>query len=120
MSSNRIRFIVILLFLLVLVTLPSWASRYTVSVLLLIFLYMALALMWNLLAGYSGLISLGQQMFIGLGGYTLAVFSMYYKFPVFPSVLLGGGLSVILALLISQPIFRMKGVYFAIGTWIIA
>ncbi len=120
MSSNRIRFIVILSLLMVLATLPYWASRYTVSVLLLVFLYMALAMMWNLLAGYSGLISLGQQMFIGLGGYTLAVFSMYYKFPVFPSVLLGGVLSVILALLISLPIFRMKGVYFAIGTWIIA
>jgi branched-chain amino acid transport system permease protein len=120
MSSNRIRFIIIISSLAVLTTLPHWASRYTVSVLLLVFLYMTLASMWNLLAGYSGLISLGQQMFIGLGGYTLAVLSMYYGFPIFLSVLLGGVISVILALLISQPIFRMKGVYFAIGTWIIA
>ena len=120
MSSNRIRYIIIISSLAVLTTLPLWASRYTVSVLLLVFLYMTLASMWNLLAGYSGLISLGQQMFIGSGGYTLAVLSMYYGFPVFLSVLFGGVISVILALLISQPIFRMKGVYFAIGTWIIA
>jgi branched-chain amino acid transport system permease protein len=76
--------------------------------------------MWNLLAGYSGLISLGQQMFIGIGGYSLAVLSMYHGLPIFLSVFLGGVISVLLAVLISLPIFRMKGVYFAIGTWIIA
>lgn len=120
MSSNQIRLLVVILSLIALGTLPFWASRYVESVLLLIYLYMTLASMWNLLAGYSGLISLGQQMFIGMGGYTLAVFSMYYKFPIFLSVLLGGMISVVLAILISQSVFRMKGVYFAIGTWIIA
>jgi len=120
MSSNRIRLIVLVLSLIALSTLPLWASRYGVSVLLLIFLYMTLASMWNLLAGYSGLISLGQQMFIGLGGCTLAVVSMYYGIPIFLAILLGGVTSVILAILISQSVFRMKGVYFAIGTWIIA
>ena len=120
MASNWIRLMIIVLFLIVLTTLPLWASRYAVSVLLLIYLYMTVASMWNLLAGYSGLISLGQQMFIGIGGYTLAVVSMYYGIPIFLGVLLGGVISVILAILISQPVFRMKGVYFAIGTWIIA
>ena len=120
MSSNQIRLLAVILSLIALGTLPFWASRYVESVLLLIYLYMTLASMWNLLAGYSGLISLGQQMFIGMGGYTLAVFSMYYKFPIFLSVLLGGMISVVLAILISQSVFRMKGVYFAIGTWIIA
>lgn len=120
MSSNRIRILVIVLLLATLATLPFWASRYMVSISLLICLYMTLASMWNLLAGYSGLISLGQQMFIGLGGYSLAVLSMYHGFPIFLSVFLGGLISVLLAVLISMPIFRMKGVYFAIGTWIIA
>jgi len=120
MTSNRIRLIIIVLCLIVLITLPLWASRYIVSVLLLIYLYMTVASMWNLLAGYSGLISLGQQMFIGIGGYTLAVLSIYYGVPIFLGVLSGGVISVILAVLISRPVFRMKGVYFAIGTWIIA
>jgi len=120
MSSNRIRILVVALLLAALTTLPFWATRYMVSVLLLICLYMTLASMWNLLAGYSGLISLGQQMFIGVGGYSLAVLSMYYGLPVFLSVFLGGVISVLLAVLISLPVFRMKGVYFAIGTWIIA
>ncbi|MEW6374171.1 MAG: branched-chain amino acid ABC transporter permease [Thermodesulfobacteriota bacterium] len=120
MLSNRIRILAIVLFLAALVTLPFWASRYIVVILLLICLHMTLASMWNLLAGYSGLISLGQQMFIGIGGYSLAVLSMYHGLPIFLSVFLGGVISVLLAVLISMPIFRMKGVYFAIGTWIIA
>jgi branched-chain amino acid transport system permease protein len=120
MSSSRIRFLVILLSLTALATLPLWATRYMVVIMLLICLYMTLASMWNLLAGYSGLISLGQQMFIGTGGYSLAVLSMYHGLPIFLSVFLGGVISVLLAVLISIPVFRMKGVYFAIGTWIIA
>jgi branched-chain amino acid transport system permease protein len=120
MSAKRIRFTVIILALVILLTTPLWASRYVVNVWLLICIYAALASMWNLLAGYSGMISLGQQMFVGLGGYTLAVLSVYYGLPISLSVLLGGMISVILAVLISLPIFRMKGVYFAIGTWIIA
>jgi branched-chain amino acid transport system permease protein len=102
------------------VGIPLLASNYVVNVLLLIFLHAALASMWNLLAGYSGMVSLGQQMFVGLGGYTMAVLSLYYGVPISLAVLSGGVLSVILALLISMPVFRMKGVYFAIGTWVIA
>src|SRR5512136_2243638 len=114
------RFYGIILVVLGLVTLPYWASRYWVLVALLFSLNLALAQMWNLLAGYSGLISLGQQAFVGLGGYALAVFSMYYGFPIWLSILIGGFISVVFALLISAPIFRMRGVYFAIGTWTVA
>jgi branched-chain amino acid transport system permease protein len=120
MSSNRIRILLVVLFLIALGTLPFWASRYMVVIFLLMCLHTALASMWNLLAGYSGLISLGQQMFIGIGGYSLAVLSMYHGIPIFLSVLLGGVISLFLAVIISVPVFRMKGVYFAIGTWIIA
>jgi branched-chain amino acid transport system permease protein len=105
---------------LVLVSLPQWASRYWVLVVLLFSLNLAIAQMWNLLAGYSGLISLGQQAFVGLGGYTLAVLSVYYGLSVWLSILIGGAVSVVFALLISAPIFRMRGVYFAIGTWTVA
>jgi branched-chain amino acid transport system permease protein len=114
------RLLGITIVVLALACLPYWASRYWVLVALLFSLNLALAQMWNLLAGYSGLISLGQQAFVGLGGYSLAVFSMYYGFPIWLSILLGGMISVFFALLISAPIFRMRGVYFAIGTWTVA
>ena len=120
MSAHLTRFAVLTLLVAALAILPHLASRYVMNVLLLVCVYVALASMWNLLAGYSGMVSLGQQMFIGLGGYTLAVLSLYYRVPIFLSVLFGGMVSVILALCISMSVFRMKGVYFAIGTWVIA
>ena len=118
LRSRRLYGIIIVV--LGLVSLPYWASRYWILVILLFSLNLALSQMWNLLAGYSGLISLGQQAFIGLGGYTLGVFSIYYGLPISLSILIGGIISVLFALMISAPIFRMRGVYFAIGTWTVA
>ena len=103
-----------------LATIPVWGTEYLVLFWMLFCLYLALSQMWNLLAGYSGLISLGQQGFIGLGGYTMAVLSNYYGVPIWISVVMGGFFSGLLALFMSLFIFRMKGVYFAIGTWIFA
>lgn len=120
MSANQVRIIIVATLALGFVGIPLLASSYVVNVVLLIFLHAALASMWNLLAGYSGMVSLGQQMFVGLGGYTMAVLSLYYGIPISLAVLSGGVLSVVLALVISIPVFRMKGVYFAIGTWVIA
>jgi len=119
-SKKKIRFAIVIILLFTLAIIPLWASRYVENVCLLVCVYMTLASMWNLLAGYSGIVSLGQQMFVGVGGYTLAVLSMYYGLSIFLSILIGGFISVFLAILISFPIFRMKGVYFAIGTWVIA
>lgn len=101
-------------------TVPIWGTDYAMLFFMLFCIYLALAQMWNLLAGYSGLISLGQQSFVGLGGYTLAVVSSYYGINIWTGVGLGGLASVVLALFMSLFIFRMKGVYFAIGTWIFA
>jgi branched-chain amino acid transport system permease protein len=104
----------------ILATIPVWGSDYVLLLGLLFCLYVALAQMWNLLTGYSGLLSLGQQAFIGFGGYTMAVTTNYYEVNVWISVLLGGIFSVFLALFMSLFIFRMKGIFFAIGTWIFA
>jgi len=101
-------------------TLPLWGSDYLLLFFLLYCLYAAMAQMWNLLTGYSGLLSLGQQAFIGFSGYTVAVLTNYYGVYIWISVLLGGIFSVLLALFMSLFIFRMRGIYFAIGTWIFA
>jgi branched-chain amino acid transport system permease protein len=87
---------------------------------LLFFLYVAMAQAWNLLAGYSGLVSLGQQSFIGLGGYTVAVLSLYYGVPVWLGLPAAGLVAVLFAILISSPLFRMKGAYFAVGSWVVS
>jgi len=103
-----------------LIVLPLWATQGMVNVCLLIMLYMAVGEMWNLLAGYAGLVSLGQQIFIGLGGYSLAVITEVYHLNFLFAIFIGGVVSGVFALVISQPIFKMKGIYFAIGSWIVA
>ena len=115
---SRTRWSVLAFFILVLAAVPLWGSDYILVICLLFCVYMALSQMWNLLSGYSGLLSLGQQSFIGLAGYTVAVMCNYYSIPTWFSVLIGGVMSVILALFMSLFIFRMRGVYFGIGTWI--
>ncbi|MFC1868169.1 branched-chain amino acid ABC transporter permease [Thermodesulfobacteriota bacterium] len=108
------------LLVLALATIPLWASQYIVLFFLLFCLYLAMSQMWNLLIGYSGLLSLGQQTFIGIAGYTVAVMCNYYGVYIWLSVFLGGVFSVLMALFMSLFIFRMKWVYFGIGTWIFA
>lgn len=112
------RWYVLGLLVLILGIVPLMGDQYLLFFCMLFCLYLALAQMWNLLAGYSGLISLGQQSFVGMGGYVVAVMSNYYGVYIWLGVLLGGVFSALLALFMSLFIFRMKGVYFAIGTWI--
>jgi len=91
----------------------------TINLFILIFLYIALASSWNILGGFSGQTSLGHAAFFGLGA--LATRLLWIKgFPVLPSILAGGLLAVIFAMLIGVPSFRLKGVYFAIGTLALA
>ncbi|WP_246105629.1 branched-chain amino acid ABC transporter permease [Sporomusa termitida] len=116
----KARLLIPVILLVILCSLPFLVNEYITSILVQILLYMALGQMWNLLAGYAGLVSLGQQMFVGLGGYSLAVITEIYQLPIILGIITGGVVSVILAVIISQPIFKMRGVYFSIGTWIAA
>ncbi len=88
-------------------------------ILFLFFVYLALANMWNLLAGYSGLVSLGQPGFIGIAGYTLGVLSLAGISP-FLGLIVGGCTAAGFAFVISFPTLRLRGLYFAIGTLMVA
>jgi branched-chain amino acid transport system permease protein len=84
----------------------------------LFFIYLTLANMWNLLAGYSGLISLCPAAFIGLAGYTMAILT-WLGWPYYIGIILGSVVAALFAVIISVPAFRMKGIYFAIGTLVV-
>jgi branched-chain amino acid transport system permease protein len=86
--------------------------------LFLFFIYLALGNMWNLLAGYSGLICLCPHAFVGLAGYTLAIATLV-GVPFQVGLIAGAVVAALFALLISYPVFRMKGIYFAIGTLVL-
>jgi branched-chain amino acid transport system permease protein len=106
--------------LLALVLLPAFASRNIVQELIFPFYMLALAQCWNLLAGYAGLISVGQQAFVGLGGYLLFALTLLGGINPLPAIALAGLLSAFFALPTALIVFRMRGAYFAIGSWVVA
>jgi len=86
--------------------------------LFLFFIYLAMANMWNLLAGYSGLVSMCPAAFVGLAGYTLAIFG-WLGLPYYVGIMFGGIIAALFAMFISYPVFRLKGIYFVIGTLVV-
>jgi branched-chain amino acid transport system permease protein len=99
---------------------PAWGGRDDLRLLSEIYAYVALASMWNLLAGYAGLVSVGQQAYVGLGGYLLFALALLAGISPLWAIPLAGVLSAGLALPVAALIFRLRGHYFAIGTWIVA
>jgi branched-chain amino acid transport system permease protein len=76
----------------------------------------ALATAWNLLAGYGGLVSLGSAAFIGLGAYTAAELGNRAGLPLIVLLLLGGAVAAVFATAVSPATFRLRGLYFTVGT----
>ena len=99
---------------------PWWAGRADMRLLSEIYSFIALASLWNLLAGYAGLVSVGQQAFVGLGGYALFSLSMFLGVPPLLAIPAAGVLGALLALPMGPLLFRLQGAYFAIGTWVAA
>ena len=108
------------LLVLVLASVPYWAGRGDMRLLSEIFLYLTLASLWNLLAGYAGLVSVGQQAFVGLGGYCLFALAIFGGIHPLAALPLLAFLGALVALPVALLIFRLHGAYFAIGTWVIA
>ena len=84
------------------------------------FSLMALAQFWNLMLGYAGLISVGQQGYIGIGSYALWLFADVLHVHPFIGVIFAAVCGAIIALPSAALVFRLKGGYLAIGTWVIA
>ncbi len=119
-AANRVAAVAGLILLAILASLPAWGDSGTMRLLIEFFTLLALAQMWNLLAGYAGLVSIGQQAFIGLGAYGLYVFADLVELhPLLAIGVTAVGVGII-ALITSFFVFRLEGGYFAVGTWVIA
>ena len=119
-KRQMIAWLIPLVILIALFSLPGWGGTYIVMLVRLMCLYIVLGQMWNLLAGYAGLVSLGQQMYIGLGAYTVAVAAENFGIPFIPALICGGLVSMLVSIGLSYLLLRMKGMYFSIATWIFA
>ncbi|WP_306143048.1 branched-chain amino acid ABC transporter permease [Roseibium sp. MMSF_3412] len=118
--ATRIAALAGFLVLAALVAAPWWAGRADMRLLSEIFLYLSLACLWNLLAGYAGLVSVGQQAFVGFGGYMLFALAIFAGLSPLAAIPIAGLLGALVAVPVAFLIFRLRGAYFAIGTWVIA
>jgi branched-chain amino acid transport system permease protein len=103
-----------------LTSLPAWSGAATMRLVIEFIGLLVLAQMWNLLAGYAGLISIGQQAYVGLGGYALVVLADDLSVNPFVAVPLAGLVAAGVALPTAALVFRFRGGYFAVGTWAVA
>ncbi|MYK31528.1 MAG: branched-chain amino acid ABC transporter permease [Boseongicola sp. SB0670_bin_30] len=106
--------------LVVLMLAPWWAGRADMRLMGEIYLYLSLACLWNLMAGYAGLVSVGQQAYVGFGGYMLFALTVFGGLHPIAAIAAAGGLAAMVSVPVATLIFRLKGAYFAIGTWVVA
>lgn len=101
-------------------SLPWWGESSWMREVVELSCYLMYAVMWNLMAGYGGMVSIGQQAFFGLGGYALLVMGNFLGINPFLAVPLAALVAGAFALPLSWLAFRLQGGYFAIGSWVIA
>jgi branched-chain amino acid transport system permease protein len=103
-----------------LVSLPWWGDAGWMRLIAEMAYFVALAQLWNLLAGYAGLVSVGQQAYVGLGGYMLFYLTGVWNMNVYLALLIAGPFAGLMAIPVSFAVFRLRGAYFAIGTWVVS
>ena len=118
--ASNLALIGAIVLVLVLAALPFFVDRGPIQSLFFVLTMLALAQYWNLLAGYAGLVSVGQQAFVGLGGYLLFALATFAGVDPILAVPLAGLIAAVVALPSAWLVFRLQGAYFAIGTWALA
>jgi branched-chain amino acid transport system permease protein len=91
-------------------------SPYNINLFTTILLYATVAVAWNILGGYGGMFSLGSSAFVGVGAYGVGVSMVHWGFGYLPALGASVGISLIIAVLLSIPLLRLRGDYFTIGT----
>jgi len=103
-----------------LIAMPWWGDAGEMRLVGEMAYYVALAHLWNLLAGYAGLASVGQQAYVGLGGYALFYLTGVWNLNVYVALLLAAPFACLMSVPVSFAVFRLRGAYFAIGTWVVS
>jgi len=119
-QASRIFALVAVAILIALVAMPWWGDAGTMRLVGEMAYYVALAQLWNLLAGYAGLVSVGQQAYVGLGGYALFYLTGPMDMNVYWALILAGPFAGLMAIPVSFAVFRLRGAYFAVGTWVVS
>ena len=81
---------------------------------------LVLAIMWNLLAGYADIVTVGQHAFVGVGAYAFFGFTALRGLDPYLSIPLAGLVALAIAVPAMLLVFRLRTAYLAIGTWVVA
>jgi branched-chain amino acid transport system permease protein len=104
----------------VLLALPALADRAGLSLATEFCAVLAIAIMWNLLAGFAGIVFIGVPLFIGTGGYVFYLLANALGVPPYALIAVGGVAAALVALIVAPLLFRLNGPQLAIGSWVLA
>lgn len=105
----------LLVVLAVVYAMPFFVEAYYVQVLFSVFLFMALALGWNLLSGFTGYVNFGYAGFVGFGAYLTVLSIVELGYPWYGGLAVAAVGTAVVGTAISAPILRLRGAYFAIA-----
>jgi branched-chain amino acid transport system permease protein len=110
--------VLLIIGLLILLVLPQFLSSYVLGIFILIFYYAYLGQSWNILTGYTGIISLGHSLYVGIGAYATIYLTMVFGLSPWIGMWVGGICAGLIGLVIGYFGFRfgLKGVYFVLLT----
>lgn len=118
-TSSRLTLAAMIVAIGLLAALPTISSAGVTERMTALFIYVILAAMWNALAGFGGLVSVGQQIFFGLGAYFTIRLADAGLDP-FASLIAAAFVTGAISLPLSWLMLRLKGGEFAIGMWVLA
>lgn len=111
-------YVFLALLLTILLILPLFLDQYVLGIFVMIFFFAYIGQSWNILTGYTGHISLGHALYLGIGAYTSTYLAQTYGLSPWIGMFIGGGLAVIISMFLGFLGFRfgLRGVYFVILT----
>lgn len=117
-ALNPAKTAIILLMVIIALTLPFWSGPYWTRIGTGMAMWAGLALSWNVICGYAGYISFGHVAFFGIGAYSTAILMQpEYGWNFFATLPVGALIAGGLAAIVGWPVLKLRGAYFAIGTW---
>jgi branched-chain amino acid transport system permease protein len=118
--ASRISAVAFGVILVALATLPFWGGPGDMRLVAEMSYFLALAQLWNLLAGYAGLVSVGQQAFVGLGAYAFFYLTSSWELHPYWALAIAGPAVALISIPVALVVFRLRGAYFAVGTWVVS